>query len=199
MRCAVGIGLDLGYLVGVLRRCAVGIGGRLVVSDAPCHCDLHADCVYGVFLVSWCRGIGGGRVLLRVSGVAVPWGLVGACSVGSVWCRCTVGMGREHVVCVECSMAVPWGLVGGASSWVGLVSLCRRAWWVSCVLGFLVSCQVVSCRVVSCHVLWCRVVWRHLMSLTRVVDFLSLILVDDKSCWLESLPRVYATVVDKSR
>ena len=48
-------------------RCAVGIGGRRAVSDAPCL-DLRGASLCGVCLVSLCHG---------------DWW--GACSVGCVW------------------------------------------------------------------------------------------------------------------
>ena len=58
--------MDRGCLLGVLRRCAVRIGGERVC----------VGCV-------WCgraMGIGEGRDPLGVSGGGVPWGLVGGVS-----------------------------------------------------------------------------------------------------------------------
>ena len=95
--------------------------------------------------------------------------------MGVVWaetCVAAVGIGGG-----ASAVAVPCGLGGGVSFWVCLLSFCRGAWWVAClvVLGFAVSRHVVSCRVMSCcvasrRVVSCRGVSRHVMSLTRVVD-----------------------------
>ena len=76
MRCALRIGLYQGCLVAVSPRCAVGIGGGRVVSDALCREDWW-----------WaCRACG-----------AVPLGLVGRPSCGS---RCAVMICGEGVVWV---------------------------------------------------------------------------------------------------
>ena len=51
----------------------------------------------------------------------------------------------------------------------------------------------------SCHVM-SRQVFIHVSEKNGcILFFLSLMLVDDKNCWLESLPKAYATVDDKSR
>ena len=81
------------------------------------------------------------------------------------------------------------------------------------------SCRRISCPVVSRYVMSFHVMSRHIASRlviscrvmsTRVPlvgrfaslesrEHESLTRVDVKSCFLESLPRIYATVVDKSR
>ena len=95
------IGVDRGRLGGVLCRCAVGIGGehvvwvvcsvavpwglvwgasRWVCLAALCRRDWWGACRFGRV---WCFcgvGLGGGRVVLGVSGVIAPWGLVGGVS-----------------------------------------------------------------------------------------------------------------------
>ena len=99
MRCAIVIGVDPGR-VGVLWcRCVVRIGGTWLVWCVVwlCHWDSWGG--RSCWAV-WCRcaagidgrrvvrvvcggavvGIGAGRVVLDVSGVVVPWGLVGGVS-----------------------------------------------------------------------------------------------------------------------
>ena len=138
--------------------------------------------------------------------------------VGCLWRRRAMGIGRRRVVSDalrHCGLLVS-GSCGGS-----LASLCRGDWWgarpVGCVWwrcavglgGWRVwLCWALLCRIMSCHVLPCRVASRCVMS-CRVVSrhvmsgsFMSLthllsVLVDDKSCSLESLPRVYSSVVDK--
>ena len=130
-----------------LARCPMRCGIRIGVDRGRVGC-LWRRCARW----DW----GGGRVLLRVSGCTVPGEHVVwvVCSV-AVPCGLVGGASRLGVS----GGAVPWGLVGGVSFWVPLVSLCRGAGGVSClvVLGFAESCQVLSCHLMSCHVLSCPV------------------------------------------
>ena len=80
MRCALRIGVDRGRLGGDLCRCAVGIGGGRVVSDALCRCDWGERVVW----VALCRCDWRAR---RRVGSAAPLGLAGRASCG--W-RCAV-------------------------------------------------------------------------------------------------------------
>ena len=89
------------------RGVGVGIGGR---SGRPLRCAIV---------------IGGEHVVWVVRSVAVPWGLVGGCRFGCVWCRCAMGIGGRRVTLV---------VLGAA---------------VSC---HVVSCHIVSCRVALSHV-----------------------------------------------
>ena len=95
MRCALRIGLDGGRLGGALCRCAVGIGGGCVVSDAQCRWDWPVLGLSGGSVTSLV-GIGGRRV---VSDAVRRWywpvsGLFGGSVIGGedmVWvslCRC---------------------------------------------------------------------------------------------------------------
>ena len=122
-RRAVVIGADRGRVGRVWCRCAVGFGGRPVVSDALRHCDLR----------------GAGRV-----GVVVPRGFV-----GRVWCRRVLGIGRGRLVSVVCSVAVLWGFVRGVWLWACLVSLRRGDRWGARRVGCAGRRCVVSCHVVS--------------------------------------------------
>ena len=159
MSCAVVGGVDPGCLGVVLCLCAVGIGGRRVVSDALCHCHWRGAGSCGRDNVSLCRGaLLGGLILLGASGVSVSCGLAGGIwfgwcvvclchveywgtrPVGWVWWHCAVEIGGGVSFWVRSGVAVPWGLMGSVSC--------------SVVLGVAVSCHVASCRVccdVSCR------------------------------------------------
>ena len=54
-RCAVPFGLGWGRLGGALRRCAVGIGGGRVVSDALCRWDWPVSGLSGGSVTALCR------------------------------------------------------------------------------------------------------------------------------------------------
>ena len=132
-------------------RYAVGISKLLVVSDAPCGRDWRGSGLSSRSVMSlWHRcamGIGGRRVLLSVSGVAVPDGRRVVCVLlcREDWWR---GLGRGRVVLRVSGVVVPWGWVGG-------------------VFGCLGFCCIVSCRVVSCRVVSSQVMSPHVVDKSR--------------------------------
>ena len=138
----------------VLCRCAVGVGGRRVVSDALWHCDLRGMCLCGVCLVLLCGG---------------DWW--GVCSVGRVWRRCAVEIGGGHVVWVMWGVALPWGLAGDMSCWACVVGLWRGdLWgarpigcvWCRCAVGML-TCRITLARLLASLLRSCRVMSYHVL------------------------------------